>query len=97
MPAASCAKVGEWKTALDLLSQLRAGIPSTDKGKVLTADAVSFNAAINALGRGGQWEMALSLLREMKDTGGRLEVGDDAIPRFLMEAMPDENVRRFHW
>lgn len=72
--AISCAKVGEWKVALDLLAQLRAGVPSGDGKGVLTADAVSFNAAINALGRGGQWKLALALLREMKESGGPLEV-----------------------
>lgn len=64
----SCAKVAEWQTALDLLAQLRAGALAKG-GEPLLADTVSFNATINALGRGGEWEKALTLLREMSKAG----------------------------
>lgn len=70
--AASCAKVGEWEAALYLFGHLRAGIG--DAGEALEADTVSFNATINALGRGGQWERALVLLKEMVNAGGRIAV-----------------------
>lgn len=69
---ASCAKVGEWEAALYLFGHLRAGMG--DAGEALEADTVSFNATINALGRGGQWEKALVLLREMVNAGGRIAV-----------------------
>ncbi|CAN0581835.1 unnamed protein product, partial [Ectocarpus sp. 12 AP-2014] len=29
----------------------------------------SYNSAIHACGRGGQWELALSLLKEMRELG----------------------------
>lgn len=74
--AISCAKVGEWRTALLLLAQLRAG--AAEEGcERLVADTVSFNATINALGRGGQWEKALALLREMANAGGGVEVSNE--------------------
>lgn len=41
----------------------------------LCADIVSFNATINALGRGRQWEKALALLREMKEMRSDAEGG----------------------
>lgn len=73
LPTHSCAKVAEWQTALDLLAQLRAG--ALEKGgEPLLADTVSFNATINALGRGGEWEKALALLREMSKAGGDVAV-----------------------
>lgn len=64
----SCAEVAEWETALDLLAQLRAG-QVEEGGKPLDADTVSFNATINALGRGGEWKKAVALLREMTKAG----------------------------
>lgn len=64
----SCAEVAEWKTALDLLAQLRAG-QVEEGGEPLDADTVSFNATINALGRGGEWKKAVALLREMTKAG----------------------------
>lgn len=64
----SCAEAAEWKTALELLAQLRAG--QVEKGgEPLDADTVSFNATINALGRGGEWKKAVALLREMTKAG----------------------------
>lgn len=30
---------------------------------------ISYNSAIHACGRGGQWELALSLLKEMRELG----------------------------
>lgn len=30
---------------------------------------ISYNSAIHACGRGGQWELALSLLKEMRERG----------------------------
>lgn len=64
----SCAEVAEWETALDLLAQLRAG-QVEEGGNPLDADTVSFNATINALGRGGEWKKAVALLREMSKAG----------------------------
>jgi len=60
--------VAEWETALDLLAQLRAG-QVDGGGKPLDADTFSFNATINALGRGGEWKKAVALLREMTQAG----------------------------
>lgn len=60
--------MAEWETALDLLAQLRAG-QVEEGGKPLDADTVSFNATINALGRGGEWKKAVALLREMTKAG----------------------------
>lgn len=64
----SCAEVAEWQTALDLLAVLRAG-QVKEGGEPLEADTVSFNATINALGRGGEWKKAVALLREMTRAG----------------------------
>lgn len=69
----SCAEVAEWETALDLLAQLRAG-QVEEGGKALDADTVSFNATINALGRGGEWKKAVALLREMTKAGQGVKV-----------------------
>lgn len=69
----SCAEVAEWETALELLAQLRAG-QLEEGGEPLDADTVSFNATINALGRGGQWKKAVALLREMSKAGLRVKV-----------------------
>lgn len=69
----SCGKVGQWKIALQLLSQLRAGT-ITEDGKPLLPDTVSFNVTINALARVGEWEKALALLREMANAGGGVAV-----------------------
>lgn len=66
--ACSCAEVAEWETALDLLAQLRAG-QVDERGNPLDADTFSFNATINALGRGGEWKKAVALLREMTQAG----------------------------
>lgn len=68
--------MAEWQTALDLLAQLRAGAVAKG-GEPLLADTVSFNATINALGRGGEWEKALALLREMSKAGGDVAVSDE--------------------
>ena len=76
LPTGSCAKVAEWQTALDLLAQLRAGAFAKG-GEPLLADTVSFNATINALGRGGEWEKALALLREMSKAGGNVAVSNE--------------------
>lgn len=59
--------------ALQLLEQLRTGKVEGD-GEPLLADTVSFNATINALGRGGEWEKALALLKEMARVGGGVAV-----------------------
>lgn len=67
--------MGEWRTALDLLKELRAGTLIGGDEARLRADIVSFNATINALGRGRQWEKALALLREMKEMRGSAEGG----------------------
>ena len=32
-------------------------------------DVISYNAAISACEKGGQWEQAVSLLKEMQDKG----------------------------
>lgn len=64
----SCAEAAEWETALELLAQLRAG-QAEEGGEPLDADTVSFNATINALGRGGEWKKAVALLREMTKAG----------------------------
>lgn len=71
--ADSCAKVADWRTALDLLAELRAGVVGQGGGIVM-ADKRSFNSTINALGRGGEWEKALKLLREMAEAGEELAV-----------------------
>lgn len=60
--------MAEWQTALELLAQLRAG-QVEEGGEPLDADTVSFNATINALGRGGEWKKAVALLREMTNAG----------------------------
>ncbi len=60
--------MAEWETALDLLAQLRAG-QVDETGNPLDADTFSFNATINALGRGGEWKKAVALLREMTQAG----------------------------
>lgn len=68
--------MAEWQTALDLLAQLRAGAVAKG-GEPLLADTVSFNATINALGRGGEWKKALALLREMSKAGGDVAVSGE--------------------
>lgn len=35
----------------------------------LQPNEISYNSAIHACGRGGQWELALSLLKEMRELG----------------------------
>ena len=35
----------------------------------VTRDVISYNAAISACEKGGQWQQALSLLSEMQDAG----------------------------
>lgn len=63
--------------AVDLLGQLRTdsgGAGGCKSTKRLQADTVSFNATINALGRGGEWAKALALLREMSAAGGSVRV-----------------------
>lgn len=65
--------MAEWETALHLLGLLRAGTLE-EGGEPLLADTVSFNATINALGRGGEWEKALALLRDMAQLGGGVAV-----------------------
>lgn len=70
--------MAEWRTALDLLEELRAGTTTGEDGEArdrLRADVVSFNATINALGRGRQWQKALALLREMKEMRGSADGG----------------------
>ena len=53
------ARARNWRAALDVLRGLE------------SANAVHFNAAIDACGKGGRWEEALSLLREMGSAGVR--------------------------
>jgi pentatricopeptide repeat domain-containing protein 1 len=50
--------------ALSLLGQMR------ERG--VTPNEFSFSAAITACGKGGQWEQALSLLKEMRVCSRRL-------------------------
>ena len=73
-------KAGEWQASLDLLNSMRcAGAGAADGSPInnnnnnnskarrpVQPDVVSFNAAITACERGGQWEKAVELLRSMQ-------------------------------
>ena len=57
----ACGKGGQWKHALELLTEMQT--------RGLKPDVITFNAAISACERGGQWEHALELLTEMQTQG----------------------------
>ena len=65
-------KVGQWKVALDLLSEMKKSeaMAVGGSGGKSRPNIVAYSAVISALGRGQQWEMALSLLREIEKEGG---------------------------
>lgn len=87
--------MAEWETALDLLAQLRAGQVG-EGGKPLDADTFSFNATINALGRGGEWQKAVALLREMTQAGLGVKVrGGDAMLLSCTRCIQCRIFRRF--
>lgn len=69
---------------MELLAHLRAG-QVEEGGEPLDADTVSFNATINALGRGGEWKKAVALLREMTKAGLGVKVCyvDRCFPPFV--------------
>jgi pentatricopeptide repeat domain-containing protein 1 len=65
--ALSSAPPGSWRVALRLLDRIRAdGANMVDDESLRSC----FNAAIAALGRGGQWRRAMELLREMQAGDG---------------------------
>lgn len=51
----------EWRTALELLAEMR--------GKGVAPNSFTFNAVMTACDRGGQWRMALALFEKMRAAG----------------------------